>query len=372
MKKIFPCVVYLLCVSVFGFVQEIIENPGKPLNKDSGRIVMLEEMMQIRDVGKNFYFKYPRNLKVAPNGAIFVQDQEQFIQFDPKGKFVRNFFKKGQGPGEMQSAGNYFFERENIIVHELLSHKILCFDFNGKLIKDFRIQGEPRLSRFLLSQKGKYYFLSSDRPVTKKTSVVDIHQKLIEIAQEGKEIKEMTEFPTIGYIAVGKQGGRVFYDISSVIAVPYMNKFMFVSHTQEYLLKLYDAEKNRIIRTFKRVYQRVKTPPDAEKTGGAMLDGKSVSPPPQKFLNDIQNLLVFKDMLWIVTSTTDKEKGILIDVFNFEGKYIDYFYLEFPKNMVRGYHGNTAMDISEDFLCTIEQDDEGTYAIKKYNIIDKN
>ncbi len=40
--------------------------------------------------------------------------------------------------------------------------------------------------------------------------------------------------------------------------------------------------------------------------------------------------------------------------------------------MVRGYHGNTAMDISEDFLYTIEQDDEGTYAIRKYKIKDKN
>lgn len=328
--------------------------------------------MQIRDVGGNFYFKYPRNLKVAPNGSIFVQDQEQFIQFDPNGKFVRNLFKKGQDPGEMQSAGNYFFDGENIIVHELRSHKILIFDFHRKLIKDFRIQGETRLSRFLLFQKGKYYFLSSDRPVTKKTSVVDIHQKLIEIAHEGKEIKEMTEFLTKGYIAVGKQGGRVFYDISSVIVVPYMNKFLFVSHTQEYLLQLYDAEKNQVIRTFKREYQRVKTPPDAEKTGGAMLDGKPVSPPPQKFLNDIQNLLVFKDMLWVVTSTTDKEKGTLIDVFDSEGKYIDHFYLEFPENMVRGYNGNTAMDISEDFLYTIEQDDEGTYAIRKYKIKDKN
>jgi len=230
--------VYLLCIAIFGFAREIVENPEKLPDKDSGRIVKLEEVMQIRDVGEKFYFKYPRNLRVAPNGAIFVQDQEQFIQFDPKGKFIRNLFKKGQGPGEMQSAGNYFFDGENIIVHELRSHKILCFAFDGKLIKDFRIEGETRLSRFLLSQKGKYYFLSSERPVTEKTSVIDIHQKLIEIAHEGKEIKKMTEFPTKSYIAVGKQGGRVFYDISSVITVPYRDKFLFVSHTQEYLLKI--------------------------------------------------------------------------------------------------------------------------------------
>ena len=138
MKKIIPCVFYILCVAVFGFAQEIVENPATPFNnKNSGRRVMLEKMMEIRDIGGDFYFKYPRNLKVAPNGAIFVQDQEQFIQFDPNGKFIRNLFKKGQGPGEMQSAGNYFFNGGNIIVHERWTDKMLVFDSDGKLLKDF-------------------------------------------------------------------------------------------------------------------------------------------------------------------------------------------------------------------------------------------
>lgn len=372
MRKTLSSVVCLLCILLFGCGRENIENPGKPQSKDSGRMVVLEEAMVIRDTGENFYFKYPRNLKVAPDGSLFVQDQEQFIQFGPDGKFVRNLFKMGQGPGEMQSAGNYFFEGEHIVVHEQRSDKILCFDFDGKLITDFKIQGEAGLSRFLFSREGAHYFLSSDRPAVKKTSVVDIHQKLIGITREGKETKELTEFPTTGFIAVGKQGGRVFYGISSVIAVPYRKKFLFVSHTQEYSIKLYDAEKDRVLKTFKRDYRRVKTPPDAERTGGAMLDGKQVSPPPQKFLNDIRNLIVSNDLLWVVTSTTDEEKGTLIDVFDSGGKYRDNFYLKFPENMVRRYHGTTAMAVSEDSLFAIEQDEDGTFAIKKYKIEDSN
>lgn len=372
MRKILSSVVCLLCIGLFGCKQENIKTPGKPKGKDPGRTMMLEEAMVIKDTGKNFYFKYPRNLKVAPDGSLFIQDREQFIQFGPDGKFVRNLFKMGQGPGEMQSAGNYFFDGEHIVVHEHRSDKILCFDFDGKFITDFRIQGETGLSWFLFSLEGTYYFLSSDRPVVKTTSVVDIHQKLVEITQEGRETKELTEFPTVGFIAVGKQGGRVFYDISSVIAVPYREKFLFVSHTQEYSIKLYDAEKGRVLKTFKRDYRRVKTPPDAERTGGAMLDGKPISPPPQKFLNDIRNLVVSSDLLWVVTSTTDEEKGTLIDVFDSEGKYRDNFYLKFPENMVHGYGGNTVMAVSEDSLFTIEQDEEGSFVIKKHRIKDEN
>jgi len=372
MKKSFLCFFFIFCLSLLNFTQEIIENPEKPLSKNSGRLVKLIEIMQIYDVGEKFYFEFPRNLKVALDGSIFIQDRGQFLHFDSNGRFVHNLFKTGQGPGEMQSMGNYFFHEENIISHERWTNKILWFDSHGKFIKEFRIQEKTSLSRFLLFRNGRYYFLSSERPIVKKTSVVDIHQKLICVAEEGKEIKEMTAFPTKGYIAVGKQGGRVFYDISSVIAVPYQKKFLFISHTQEYLIKLYDIEKEQVIRIFKRDYQRVKTPRDTERMGGAMLDGKPVSPPHQKFLNDVQNLLVFKDNLWIVTSTMDKEKRTLIDVFDSEGQYIYNFYLKFPENLVRRYHGDATMDISGDSLFTIEQNEDGICAIIRYKIEDKN
>lgn len=372
MKKSFLLFSFLFIFNSIIFAQEIIENPQKSLSKNEGRVVKLKEMMQIGDAGDKFYFIYPRNLKVAPDRSIFVEDQEQFLQFDQDGRFVRNLFKKGQGPGEMESVGKYFFYGENIIVHELWTDKILWFDFSGKLIKEFRIHEKANLSRFLLFWDDKYYFLSSERPLVKKTSVIDIHQKIIVVAQEGKEIKEMTTFPTKGYIAVGKQGSRTFYDISSVIAIPFQKRFLFISHTPEYLLKLYDADENQVIRSFKRKYKRVKTPRETERKGSAMLDGKPVIPPRQKYMNDIQNLLVSKDKLWVVTSTKDKEERTLIDVYNFEGEYIDNFYLKFPENLVQRYHGYTAMDISENFLYTLEQDEEGNYAIKKYKIDDKN
>jgi len=86
----------------------------------------------------------------------------------------------------------------------------------------------------------------------------------------------------------------------------------------------------------------------------------------------VQNLLVFKDTLWVVTSTTDKEKRTLIDVFDSEGQYIDNFYIKLPENLVQRYHGNTAMDISGDYLFTIEQNKDGIYTIKKYKIEDQN
>ena len=76
---------------------KVIKNPEKPLSEDAGRIVLLKEVMKISEVGNSYYFKYPCNLKVAPDGSLFVQDHDQLLRFDKTGKFLHNYFKKGQG-----------------------------------------------------------------------------------------------------------------------------------------------------------------------------------------------------------------------------------------------------------------------------------
>jgi len=79
--------------------QEMIENPDKPLSKKAGRILKLKEVLRIGDVGDEYYFRFPTNLKVSPDGSIFIQEIDQLLHFDQNGKFVRNYFKKGQIPG---------------------------------------------------------------------------------------------------------------------------------------------------------------------------------------------------------------------------------------------------------------------------------
>ena len=80
---------------------QFVINPVTPLSKNAGRVLSLKEVMRIIDTGRNFYFKYLHSIKIAPNGSIFVKDDEELLQFDSKGKFNRNFSKKGQGPGEI-------------------------------------------------------------------------------------------------------------------------------------------------------------------------------------------------------------------------------------------------------------------------------
>ena len=63
---------------------------------------MPKEVLAISDEGtREYYFKNPRDLTIAPDGSLFLLDEFQVLHFDKAGKFVRNLYKKGQGPGEM-------------------------------------------------------------------------------------------------------------------------------------------------------------------------------------------------------------------------------------------------------------------------------
>ena len=69
-----------------------------------------------------------------------------------------------------------------------------------------------------------------------------------------------------------------------------------------------------------------------------------------------------------MNSTTDKEKGTLIDVYNFEGKYIDYCYIKFPERIVRDRYTLEPVVVWGDFLYALEKNEDETYEISMYII----
>jgi len=76
----------------------VIKNTEKPKNPDAGRILQLKEEFRITDESGKYFFRSPRNLQIAQNGNLFVQDNEQLLQFDSEGTYLRDLYKKGQGP----------------------------------------------------------------------------------------------------------------------------------------------------------------------------------------------------------------------------------------------------------------------------------
>lgn len=370
MKRIWRVILFVSVLTIAISAQDIIENPTKPLSGNAGRIVELKEVMRIDDTGGDYYFQHPSNVRVAPDGSLLITDMGQLIHFDSNGKFIRNYFKKGQGPGEMQEIGDYFIEENMLLVQDRRLQKILRFDFNGEFIREFRIHNLPVFSGLRLFYKDHYYLFSHKIPSTEgKASVIDVPYDLLCTDEEGQDIEKLITLPVESF-AITSGGGGAMASIAELTTMPFQEKFLVISHTQDYLIKVFDVEAQAMIRSFMRKYERVKVP-EGRQVGGRIGVGGKMYSAPRKYLNDISKFLEFRGQLWIMTSSADKDKGILIDVFNFEGRYIDNFYLKFHEKIDPISLGYRPMTVSGEYLYMLARNEDETYSIIKYLIEDK-
>jgi len=342
--------------------QSTIENPERPLNPKSGRKVEFKEVLRINDMGDPYYFRYPRNLRVDPNGSIFVQDDKQLLRFSPEGKFIRNYIKTGQGPGEINILDNFFILEDAFFMSSYMPSKIIWTDYEGSLLKEIHLRTLKHTSRYFHYYKNRYYFSYLEMgSAKKKREFVDLPLHFLCVSSDGKNIKKLLSFSTKQYVIGRSDIGVGLAELVAVMIAPYKGRYVYISHTEDYLVKLYDLESNNWIRAFRRPYEKVK----------ALKNQRKEFDPPRKYYNDIQRLLIYQDKLWVLTSTRNKDNGVLVDVYDFEGQYVDNFYIYLPGNIAPPTLTYRAMTIAGEFFYFIEKKEDGTFLLIKYGIIDQ-
>jgi sugar lactone lactonase YvrE len=97
-------------------------------------------------------FGAPTDVVVAPNGDIFVSDGHQgcncnnarIVKFSKDGKFIKEFGKKGSGPGEFDGPHALAFDSKGrLFVGDRSNNRIQIFDQDGKFIAAWTQFGRP-------------------------------------------------------------------------------------------------------------------------------------------------------------------------------------------------------------------------------------
>jgi len=332
--------------------QTIIENPKKPLAKNAGRVLKLQEIWRITDESGQFYFKYPGEMRLSPDGHIFLADENELLKFTPEGKFIKNLFKKGQGPGEIESGIAFYIDGKEIYIYDFMALKIIRTDLNGELINQVRIESGPY---------NGFYGVSNDRlvflkdvfppPSERKTKLQDMPCSVRLVSEDGKIERECYVFRRQMFFEPnGMTSWTWWYSVLSEDGAR-----LYVMHTRDYLVETLDLNEGRVVNRFKREYPSVKY----KERGWEENFYKKFNVPKIRYEIDIAGLFINKDALWVRTSTSDKEKGDLFDVFDAKGRFIDSFYIGL---------GRTLLNPSGDTIFVLEKDQAENYLLVKYKI----
>lgn len=341
--------------------QQVVENSDKPLSKNAGRVLPIQPVFRISDEGGAFFFKGIWLLRVAPNGEIYIFDQDQLLRFASDGKFIKNILKKGQGPGEVTKAGypydvRFIATRNDLYIYDLYARKVIHAKPDGDYLDEFRIKsGHPSQ---IWGQFEDWLIFTEEESIpmgaAKTAGLRDVEVAVLFIAKDGSSGKKILSFPKQLY-----EGPNFGMDWAPFTVAFIENEAqLYISHTCEYKIVQVDLKAGQITRSFSRVYPRVDYVVKTwEKDFLKKYDIK-----PKKYENDILDLFVNKGKIWAKTSTKDEKKGYLIDVFNAEGKYIDNFYILIPGSIVA---------VQDDCIYSTEQDKDGNMQVVKYKIAEK-
>ncbi len=358
----------LFTVGLWG--KTTINNPKKPVNSNSGRQIPLKILATFADDGENFFFKWPSHIKISPNGSLYALDQDQLILLSPEGKFIKNLWQKGQGASEMVNVSDYILLPNNeVMVHNLYPNKMLSFDGAGKYIQEKRLEPNKPMT-FFHQDSEHYYFYREYLPETKGRAiegVVDV--QIFRVSKKDNSYNKLMSFPVINYFF--RVPNNIFQIRTTRFLIEHFkeNKF-WVAHTADYKIKLIDLNSQKILMEFNRPYNRIEVTEKNKEyitRGGFVIDDIQYKSPIPKYMNDVQSIHAVAGKLWVFTSTVT-DKGVLVDVFDEHGKYVDCFYLKFRYERSDYRVEQSQLTKINNYIYYVEQNPDEDWAITKYEM----
>jgi len=322
---------------------EVIANPARPLHRNPGRVLKIEEKMKIRDTGEGFYFKMPAHPEIAADGTILLMDWAQLLRFSPDGAFLGNLIKPGQGPGEIERHMGYLVEGDTVYVVDGAANKVVHMTLDGRYLDDRKL-----IDSCDVLTRSWFVGLLSVLP-GKRGVLADMTHRFFCTSRPDGAIRKTYTFLGKAFV---KPPIFFFWDIPHW-AADAARDLLFVSLSRDYAIKVLDLDAGRVVRSFSRAYPKV---PYVVPENAKAVYARGGVPSPD-FEQDVLELFLPDDSLWVRTSTIDARKGQLFDVFSAAGDFLDSFFVPI-KDKILG--------VRRDTLFVQETAEDGTISIVLY------
>jgi hypothetical protein len=350
-----------------------------------GIVVTAAKMFTINDhEPEKFYFRRPKNLAVDRDEKIYVMDRRQLLQFSPTGELIQNMATFGQGPGETTFLADYQICDTTVILFNAYPSKIVWKEReSGKFVREKRIDFNGKLDYlFRFQETGDnaeiFAFKTRHIPGMKKIpGVVDAVDGFISVSAEGMLLrKNIYSFPSQLLVAKYPSGDLATSEISNFQTCLKDNKSFYFVDSFKYQIKLCDMERGLVaaIKPRPQSYRSVKITKKNKKYAQKdrlSINGKWYNPPLPEHFQDIMGMFKNNGQLWVLTSTIDEDKGVLVDVYDNRENYVRQFYLKLPEHINPYYLATAPMTIHKDCLYLVERSQypEYAYSISKYRLV---
>jgi hypothetical protein len=333
----------------------VVKNPKEPMvSQDS---FFLEEELSIGGAeGKGEYlFSELRDIAADDEGRIYVLDSKEAHNeikiFDSKGKCIKTFGKKGQGPGEMSLPSSIEITPQNeIAVNDSSARKIHFFTLEGNFSR-------------AVSQTNMTFF--SDPKVDKDGNITASYMIMKEevtlvLKKFTPQLKDLfTIFSTnvLKYPYIDPFYPRCYWDVTKG------NKLVW-GFAEKYELNVLDSE-GKLVKKIVKEYDPIKiTEEEKEKSIEERFGSRdNIDPIVKLSWNEHHNAFIYlciDDEGRIFVRTYERVAGrddFYYDVFDPEGRYLAKIPLK-----------SRPYAIKRDKLYTIEEDEEGYQAVKRYKV----
>jgi sugar lactone lactonase YvrE len=263
--------------------------------------ISLEYIKNLGDLesnDENVLFYMPTDIALDEEGNVYVLDtgNHRIQKFDPQGKFLASFGRRGQGPGEFQYPQSLDIDAQGYMyVSDSGNQKIQVLKPDGALEKEIKKPDEApgivrvRPDRMVMGQGASVYSfgmnrMEEDPELPKLIKILDRDAKIQNEFGDPKDYKEML---------VNRIGNRYHFAVDKESNV-------FVSFDYQNRIEKYSPEGKLLWRADRKINYPVSTP---KAKGNITRSGGNVSiRMPQ--MNNVSNGIAVdqKGRVWVVTN----------------------------------------------------------------------
>lgn len=373
MKKKLSAVILVFLMAVGVAAQTTVNNPATPKHPNPNRVYKLKKLKTINDDGENFYFKNPGNMSLDAAGNLYIVDEHQLLKFDTSGKFVRNFWKLGLGPGEIKRLGKYVVPaHDQILLKDLTPNKYLLLSQDGRVLVEKRINRPDFLYLLHKDPQNLFFYYKDVRANTKGFVIMNISNQIVAYSEKHGSIRPIFSLPTKHAVIV-VNNRPLYISYTDLLYHQLKDNLFYFANTDDYRVKLIDIGTGKTLLSLSREYKHV---PVTEELKAYLAhvefnnDAIHYSSPYPDYMNDIQYLTVVNGKLLVFTSTVEKNKGVLVDVFDEKGVFVDSFFLDISTGEVLNQLNMGWLCLNGKVLYALDRDEDYNWVISNYSFED--